>query len=93
MRRQELGLLVAFEVLDSLLSSDPSPIQLSRIYGIIRDHAAGRGLDRVDYNATEAMVLARGFSAEQLAQCLQEYSNLGVLQLSAARTHIIFTYD
>ncbi|CAN0344498.1 unnamed protein product [Pylaiella littoralis] len=63
----------------------------SKIYTIIRDYVTGRGVSRVGYQTAEAMVVRKGFSVEQLKECLEEYSDLSVVQqVNADRTQIDF---
>ncbi|CAM9334782.1 unnamed protein product [Choristocarpus tenellus] len=62
----------------------------SRIYNIIRDYAEGRDTSRVGFKTAEAMVVRKGFSMEQLQNCLDEYTDLNVLQVNADRTQIDF---
>lgn len=42
----------------------------------------GRGVSRVGYQTAEAMVVRKGFSVEQLRECLEEYADLSVVQVS-----------
>ncbi len=65
----------------------------SRVYGILRDYAAARGLHCIDYSVAEAMVIKRGFKSEQLQTCLEEYAGLDVLQINAERTQISFAWN
>lgn len=62
----------------------------SKIYSVIRDYVEGRGTTRVGYQTAEAMVVRKGFSVEQLGQCLDEYSSLNILHVNADRTQIEF---
>lgn len=41
----------------------------------------GRGVSRVGYQTAEAMVVRKGFSVEQLRECLEEYADLSVVQV------------
>jgi len=41
----------------------------------------GRGVTRVGYQTAEAMVVRKGFSVEQLRECLEEYADLSVVQV------------
>lgn len=43
--------------------------------------ATGRGVSRVGYQTAEAMIVRKGFSVEQLRECLDEYGDLNVLQV------------
>ncbi|CAM9138721.1 unnamed protein product [Ectocarpus sp. 12 AP-2014] len=64
---------------------------MSRIYTIIRDYVTGRGVSHVGYQTAEAMVVRKGFSVEQLRECLEEYADLNVVQqVNADRTQIDF---
>ena len=52
---------------------------VSAIYSITRDFAAQRGVVTVDFNHIELMILKKGYSSQQLRNCLEEYETLGVL--------------
>lgn len=41
----------------------------------------GRGVSRVGYQTAEAMVVRKGFSVEQLRECLEEYADLNVVEV------------
>jgi DNA replication licensing factor MCM7 len=82
----------------SLLDDSPSGPQedtVSAIYNAIRDMVgeigASRNVSTVDvpYVQVEAMVLRKGFTAQELKNCLNEYENLGVWALDAERTHLM----
>ncbi|CAM9480956.1 unnamed protein product [Chrysoparadoxa australica] len=62
----------------------------SRVYGLIRDHRVKKRSKKIGYKDVEAIVLNRGFSAEQLRQCIEEYCNLHVFELSEDKTQIEF---
>ena len=55
--------------------------QNSRIFGVLRDSALAAGDTTLDFRTVEAQVLKRGFTAEAFFQCLEEYTELGVLQV------------
>ena len=61
----------------------------SGIYNIMRDYAVGRNF-AVNFVQVEAMVLKKGFTAQQLRQCLDEYSQLGVLTVDSDGSTIHF---
>jgi DNA replication licensing factor MCM7 len=63
---------------------------MSRIFGVIKDYSNSSKSASVEYGHVEAMVLRRGFSAEQLKACLEEYGQLNILQLNDAGTRIDF---
>ena len=63
---------------------------ISAIYSIIRDYAATNQLQQVPYPTAEAMVLMKGFSAQQLNMSLTEYTHLHVISLDEDRTCITF---
>ena len=54
---------------------------VSSIYSIIRDYAAQRRTEVLNYVQVEAMILKKGFTAQQLSYCLKEYQQMGVLGL------------
>eukprot|EP00804_Cyclotella_cryptica_P020614 CCRYP_003441-RA/>CCRYP_003441-RA protein AED:0.09 eAED:0.09 QI:12/1/0.66/1/1/1/3/138/902 len=60
----------------------------SRIFNIIRDYATASRSDRIELKLCEAMVLRKGFTAQQLQHCLEEYQNLSIIELNATGTHI-----
>ena len=55
--------------------------QNSRIFGVLRDSALAVGDTTLDFRTVEAQVLKRGFTSEAFFQCLEEYTELGVLQV------------
>lgn len=70
---------------------------VSRIYGTIRDFAAQQqtragwqdgGETAVSYNQIEAMIMKKGFTAQQLQSCIEEYESLGVMRVDGDRTNI-----
>ena len=75
----------------SLLDDDrqgPAIDAVSAIFTIMRDYAHQRGLHTVDYNVVELMVLKKGYTQQQLQDCLAEYGGLGVLSMDAAQSRI-----
>jgi DNA replication licensing factor MCM7 len=81
--------------------SDPREDYISAIFSIMRDFAAQQGTTitagsiecRLNYSQIEAMVLRKGFTAQQLSHCITEYSQLGVLSLEHDGSYIIFDYQ
>lgn len=63
---------------------------MSRIFNIIRDYASTSGSTELELKLCEAMVLRKGFTAQQLKSCLEEYEALQVIQISRTRTHVYF---
>lgn len=61
---------------------------VTRIYGIIRDLMPESGV--LKYSELEPVCLAKGFTTNHLERCLDEYEQLNVLQVNAARTKITF---
>ena len=61
---------------------------MSAIFTIMRDFAHQRGLHTVDYNTIELMVLKKGYTQQQLQDCLAEYGALGVLSVDSAQSRI-----
>lgn len=49
-----------------------------------RAPVTGRGVSRVGYQTAEAMVVRKGFSVEQLRECLEEYADLSVVQVGGS---------
>jgi len=62
----------------------------SRIFHIIKDYAAVSRKDRIELKLCEAITLRKGFTAQQLKTCLEEYQALDVIQLNHTGTHIHF---
>ena len=58
----------------------------SRIFNIIRDYATYQS--RIELKLVEAMVLRKGFTEQQLKQCLEEYQNLDIIMMNSTGTHI-----
>jgi DNA replication licensing factor MCM7 len=63
---------------------------MSRVFNIIRDYASVSGSKEVELKLCEAMVLRKGFTAQQLKSCLEEYEALQVIQVNRSRTHVYF---
>lgn len=61
---------------------------ISSIFNLIRDHTQVRSLTQVRYNDIEKMVLNAGFTSNQLKTTIQEYSNLGILNIDDDNTTI-----
>ena len=77
----------------SLLDDGPTVQQedvVSAIYSIMRDFAAQRGVSSVDFNHVELMVLKKGYSSQQLRNCIEEYQTLGVLSTNENGSTITF---
>jgi hypothetical protein len=55
--------------------------QNSRIFGVLRDAALAAASTTLDFRTVEAAVLTRGFTAEAFFACLEEYTELSVLQV------------
>jgi DNA replication licensing factor MCM7 len=63
---------------------------MPRVFNIIRDYASVSGSKEVQLKLCEAMVLRKGFTAQQLKSCLEEYEALQVIQVNSSRTHVYF---
>ena len=63
---------------------------MSRIFNIIRDYASVSDSREVELKLCEAMVLRKGFTAQQMQSCLEEYETLQVIQINRNRTHVYF---
>jgi len=63
---------------------------MSSIFNIIRDYSTHSGSREVELKLCEAMVLRKGFTAQQLQSCLEEYEALQVIQINRNRTHVYF---
>ncbi|KAL7532738.1 hypothetical protein ACHAXR_004812 [Thalassiosira sp. AJA248-18] len=60
----------------------------SRIFNIIRDYSTSSRSQRIELKLVEAMVLRKGFTEQQLKQCLEEYQSLDIIQMNSTGTHI-----
>ena len=60
----------------------------SRIFNIIRDYSTSSRSQRIELKLVEAMVLRKGFTEQQLKQCLEEYRSLDIIQMNSTGTHI-----
>ena len=60
----------------------------SRIFNIIRDYSTSSRSTRIELKLVEAMVLRKGFTDQQLKQCLEEYQSLHIIQMNTTGTHI-----
>mmetsp|Transcript_13138 Transcript_13138/g.28396 ORF Transcript_13138/g.28396 Transcript_13138/m.28396 type:complete len:914 (-) Transcript_13138:94-2835(-) len=60
----------------------------SRIFNIIRDYSTSSRTLRIELKLVEAMVLRKGFTEQQLKQCLEEYQSLDIIQINSTGTHI-----
>jgi len=63
---------------------------MSRIFNIIRDYGTSSRSREIELQLCEAMVLRKGFTAQQLQSCLEEYESLDVIQVNSTRTHVYF---
>lgn len=63
---------------------------MSRIFNIIRDYATVSNSKQVELKMCEAMVLRKGFTAQQLQTCLEEYEALDIIQVNSNRTQVFF---
>mmetsp|Transcript_27064 Transcript_27064/g.58015 ORF Transcript_27064/g.58015 Transcript_27064/m.58015 type:complete len:921 (+) Transcript_27064:68-2830(+) len=60
----------------------------SRIFNIIRDYSTSSRSTRIELKLVEAMVLRKGFTDQQLKQCLEDYQSLDIIQMNSTGTHI-----
>jgi DNA replication licensing factor MCM7 len=63
---------------------------MSRVFNIMRDYATTSNSSNVEMRLAEAMVIRKGFTAQQLQSCLEEYEALEVIQVNQNRTQIHF---
>lgn len=63
---------------------------ISRVFNIIRDYATVSASNELEIRLCEAMVLRKGFTAQQLQTCLDEYESLNVIRISGDRTRLSF---
>lgn len=64
---------------------------LSRIFHIIRDYSTTANTKTIEMKLAEAMVIRKGFTAQQMQSCLEEYENLNVISINQNRTQIYMT--
>ncbi|EJK53570.1 hypothetical protein THAOC_26967 [Thalassiosira oceanica] len=62
----------------------------SRIFNCIRDYSTSSRSNRIELKLLEAMVLRKGFTEQQLRECLEEYQSLDIIQMNSTGTHIDF---
>jgi DNA replication licensing factor MCM7 len=63
---------------------------MSRVFNIIRDYATTSNTSYVEMRLAEAMIIRKGYTAQQLQACLEEYQALEVIQVNQSRTQIHF---
>eukprot|EP00934_Nitzschia_sp_Nitz4_P001170 Nitzschia sp. Nitz4//scaffold29_size155292//46738//49469//NITZ4_002648-RA/size155292-augustus-gene-0.224-mRNA-1//-1//CDS//3329546418//1170//frame0 len=78
----------------SLVDTDASTQKredvMSRVFGILRDYASTANVSTLELKLCEAMVLRKGFTAQQLSSCLEEYEALEIIQVDQNRTRLHF---
>jgi DNA replication licensing factor MCM7 len=62
----------------------------SRIFHVLKDYVTASRVQRLEVKTCEAMILRKGFTAQQLKACLEEYQSLDILQVNSTGTHIDF---
>ena len=60
----------------------------SRIYNVIREYAERTQAHTLRYDQIETMLVKKGFRPDQLQNCLQDYQDLNVLQISSDQRNI-----
>lgn len=68
--------------------SKPTEDNMSQIFSSLRDYASQMNTDALNYSTVLAVILRKGFTEQQLIDCVEEYENLGVLSFNADRTTI-----
>ena len=74
---------------------------MSRIFNILRDYATiipgssigtnlPEGRKGIELKTCQAMIIRKGFTQQQLDDCIREYESLDVVQLNRTRTHLFF---
>jgi DNA replication licensing factor MCM7 len=61
---------------------------LSQIFNILRELTITSGNSILEYSQVEAMIVKKGYTLEQLKNCLNEYESLGVITLDEGRSRI-----
>jgi DNA replication licensing factor MCM7 len=67
----------------------PAEDSISAIFTSLRDLSTSTNSNDLSYATILAIVLRKGFTEQQLIECVDEYENLGVLSLNVDRTSII----
>ena len=62
----------------------------TRVYSIIRDYATERGETTINYASVEKTLVTKGFTQDQIENCLEEYEAIDVWKINASRTQIAF---
>lgn len=75
-------------LLDESTSGSKGEDYISSIFSIIRDKISQSNSGGVNYSNVELMIIKKGFTADQFAKCLEEYSKVGVLFVDDAKTRI-----
>jgi DNA replication licensing factor MCM7 len=63
---------------------------VTRVYRCIRDYAAAAGVMSLEYAFVADMVTKKGFTAVDLQRCIDEYTELNVIQVDQEMTKIDF---
>lgn len=71
-------------------SSADSEDAFSRIFATMKEFSIKSCTSVLKYIHVEAMILKKGFTIEQLRNCLREYQSINVLELDEASENIIF---
>lgn len=61
---------------------------ISSIWHIVQNAAAGKS--ELEVQLAQAMVLRKGYTAQQMQSMLEEYEELDIIQVNQAKTHIYF---
>eukprot|EP00949_MAST-11_sp_MAST-11-sp1_P004690 g4690.t1 len=63
---------------------------MTRVYSLIRDFATSRGDTTINFAAIERLLLTKGFTEQQINDCIDEYESINVWKVNASRTQIVF---
>ena len=70
--------------------NNESTDNISKIFHILRDYCTITKQSHMDLQLCEAMVLRKGYTKQQLNDCLTEYESLDIIQYNQTKTQIHF---
>ena len=71
-------------------NNNESTDSTSKIFHILRDYCTITKQSHMDIQLCEAMVLRKGYTKQQLNDCLTEYESLDIIQYNQTKTQIHF---
>ena len=61
-----------------------------QIYAVIREMAPEKGGKSIKVNEVMEQCVSKGFKPDQIDECIEEYEELNVWQVNAAKTRLTF---